>query len=496
MELLVSFHSYLQQYGTKSLALYHALREAIVSGRLTAGVRLPSSRELAASYQISRGTVNTVYDMLQAEGYVACAVGYGTSVAFDAGSQPQDRCRQDLAERKYALSEWGQRIAALPLRGAADHSVGTKPEEETASKISFEIGKQDISRFPFEVWLRLLHGERRATRMPHHRDPFASEGFAGLREAVSRYLSRARGIAAAPEQIVIVDGSMQAIALLAQLLISPGEEVIVEEPGYAGIRRAVLAAGGVPLPSNEAAYGVMPDSGQARLAFITSGRQFPTGSALSMERRLALLRWAQQQEAVIIEDDYDSEFRHRGRPLEPLQTLDRSGCVVYLGTFSKTMLPELRVGYAVLPPGLVEPFVKAKQLYGPHPTAPDVQRALARFIAEGHYERHLRRMKRIYGSRFQLLRTLLEEQLGHLFEQVQTDSGLHIFAWWKRELEEWPVFVKACSDAGVILSDTRGYFQGEYRPSACFGFSHLTEGQLKEGVWRMSEAWHTIRNKK
>jgi GntR family transcriptional regulator / MocR family aminotransferase len=492
MEFILPYETYLHRGLLKSEALYHALKDAVMSGKLQAGTVLPSSRELAKLYGISRGTVNTVYETLCSEGYLSSEVGRGTRVVYHrSGTDAVDAASVDKGS--FRLSEWGSRLQELPLQRLEEEEESRNSNVNTLQGINFGLGKPDLRTFPYEQWNRFLYAEVRGMGEHGYREPFQSGGHRSLREAVATYLSRARGLAAQPEQVVIVNGSMQAIALVCQLMINPGDRVIVEDPCYSGIRRAVAAQGGQSVPVRAGkGFSAAVRKSDARLVFVSPGRQFPTGAVLPMAERLELLSWASHSGAVIVEDDYDSEFRHRGRPLEPLKALDRTGSVVYLGTFSKTLPPGHRIGYALLPQALAESFVRAKQLYEPHPTALLEQRALARFIQTGQYERHLRRMKRVYGSRFHYLKNALETRLGGCLALEPSDCGLHLFAWWKGTEAQWVEFRESCRRIGVFCGETETYFADRSVPSACFGFSHLKEEELEEGVSRLEQAWQSI----
>ncbi|SDN60580.1 GntR family transcriptional regulator / MocR family aminotransferase [Paenibacillus sp. yr247] len=354
------------------------------------------------------------------------------------------------------------------------------------------MGHPQMDEFPRELWNRGMYEQvRRMTESPQEEAHFA-EGHYALREAIAQHLRRMRGIDAPPERIVIVNGSMQAIALLTQVLVNEGDPVILERPGYHGTSRAVLAAGGVPVHAAVDGQGLVPQPWNARLLFVTPSRQFPTGAVLGLERRQQLLRWAAEQSAVIVEDDYDSEFRHRGRPIEPLKVLDQEGRVVYIGTFSKTMLQDLRIGYVVLPEALLGAFVAAKRLYEPHPSGLLEQRSLAAFMASGGYERHLRRMRRVYASKFLLLQAHLQEQLSTLFEWVESDAGLHLFGWWRGDPRDYAVYAAACRKAGVSWSDAATYGLPPERAGACFGFAHLTEEEIRRGVALLRHVYEIV----
>jgi GntR family transcriptional regulator/MocR family aminotransferase len=350
-----------------------------------------------------------------------------------------------------------------------------------------------MSRFPAEAWHRLVYSEAKRLTAEPRRDAFDAQGHRPLREAIAQYVRRARGIHAEAEDILICNGSMQAIALLAQALVSPGDAVVMECPGYGGIARAIQAAGGVVLPGRVDACGIIPQAWpDARLLFATPSRQYPTGAVLPLERRQQLLRWAKQQQAVIVEDDYDSEFRWSGRPIEPLKALDRDGRVAYIATFSKTMLPELRIGYCIMPPSLMGTLAKAKQLFEPHPTSLLEQRALAAFMSSGQYERHLRRMKRHYSRKHTFIRKLLETQLHEAFDIIPSDAGLHLFGWWKHSRSRYNEYKYACEQAGVRWSDAGDEEPIPEQVGMCFGFSHLEEEAMEQGITTMTTIWRAL----
>ncbi|RXT04943.1 PLP-dependent aminotransferase family protein [Ammoniphilus sp. CFH 90114] len=468
MDFLFPLSDYEKKYKYKYLALYHALKDAIHSGTLVKGTKLPSSREFGKVYSFSRGVVGQVYDMLAAEGYISGTVGSGTYVCYPFVNHSNHH--QPL--RVVAISEWAKRLEAIPLRQRI----------EKHATIDFSIGYPDLSAFPSEEWNRVMYSMVRELTSQSRKEAFQSAGHYPLREAIAYYLRRARGINTNPENIVIVGGSMQAIALIAQLLINPGDQVVIENPSYTGIHHAIMATGGIPLPADVDDQGIVPQDWKSHLVFVTPSRQFPTGVVSTLERRLELLAWANKQNALIVEDDYDSEFRREGRPIEPLKVLDREDRVLYIGTFSKTLLPDLRIGYAVLPSSLIVPFMKARQLFDPHPSSIVEQRTVAAFMNSGQYERHLRRMKRIYSRKYEVMSVLLEEQLGDLFEWVPSDGGLHVYGWWKGKLEEYLSFKQSCSENGVTWTDASPYFYGASPPAACLGFSHPTFEEIREGI--------------
>lgn len=495
MPLQLLYESKLQHHRRKTDALFHALRESIMSGKLAAGARLPSTRALAEQYGLSRGTVNVVYDMLRAQGYVEGRPGSGTVVAYTGGDV---HAPVALPAEGPGLSRWGGRVNRLPgertgstlVHDTGLATLGTEREKPGEEIIDFSLGRVDLRHFPAKEWNRLLFSQVRNQYRDERRDAYEAAGHLPLREGVARHLRRTRGLDVQPEDVVIVSGSHQALALLAQLIVDPGDAAVVEDPGYAGVARAVTAAGGTVIPCPVDRNGLVTETlpAEARMVFVTPGRHFPTGAVMPMERRLALLQYAERTGCFVVEDDYDSEFRFRGRPIEPLKALDRSGRVVFIGTFSRTMMQDIRLGYAVLPPGLLPAFRKAKQLLEPHPVAIVEQRALAAFLNGGEYERHLRRMRRLYQRRSEHFTALLESSLKHVFNVYPNDAGLHIFAEWTGSDDSFTRFLAACSAKGVRVPDLRPFFTGAARPAAAFCFAHLAEDRMAEGVRRMAAA--------
>ncbi|MCQ6559674.1 MocR-like pyridoxine biosynthesis transcription factor PdxR [Paenibacillus mendelii] len=497
MDVILAYNRYLGEHGRKTEALYRSLREGIVNGELTAGTKLPPSRKLAELCDVSRGVATQAYDMLYAEGFVRMEGGSGTFVCYhpaELGTHAEHTATgttaaQDCRSADIAVSEWAMRLE--PVQGS-HVGVANAGYQDTlileADVIDYEVTSSVPELFPAEEWKKVMYAEMRETIRPQHEQPTGE--YRPLSEAIARELARERGIHADASQLIITNGSMQAIALLAMLLVSPGDGVVLENPTYPGIARAVQAAGGRIITADVDERGIVPADWQAKLLFVTPTRQFPTGAVLSAERRKELLEWANRRGAVIIEDDYDSTFRWRVRPVEPLKALDREDRVIYVGTFSKTMLGELRIGYTLLPKALTELFRRAKMLFEPMPSGLIEQRALAAFIAGGGYERHLRRMRRICGRRLNDLREAAGSKLGKLFQFVDTDAGLHMYAKWLGEPADYERLKAVCSEAGVRWSDGKRYWLNGKSEGECalFGFAHLTESQIEEGVSRIETA--------
>nr|WP_223069584.1 PLP-dependent aminotransferase family protein [Paenibacillus caui] len=536
-------------YRYKYLAMYHAIRSVIRDGTLPKGSRLPASRELAAMYGLSRGSVAQAYDMLLAEGYVYARVGQGTFVAPNfAGADLAARGEEGAEDGKresagedvpdLPLSSWGRRLLAQSGQEDVRGGKGSFPEEdgpghpdrrtgiERSRKAGADAGarmdpKQEGTEMarrgrqagrsapePREAagpsgngWISFAEGGPGAADFPHAAwrsalsraagdiyGPADVFGDAGLRAAIAAHLRASRGIAAEPASICCFSGSMQAIALLSQLLLGEGARAVVEDPGYPGIRRAAAATGAAVIPAEVDGRGMIPRDWDAQVLYVTPGRQFPTGAVLAPERRRELLAWAQRRGAVIVEDDFDSEFRWGGRPMEPLMAQDPGGRVVFVGSFTKPLFPALRLGYAVLPPQLVQPVRLAKSLYEPYSPAQLEQRSLARFMARGDYDKHLRRMRRIYGLRHETFHRELESRLGGLFTPLASYSGLHVYALWRRSKAEYEAFRSASRSRGVSFRDASGYWIGDHPPAACFFFGHLEPEAIVQGMERLADA--------
>ncbi|MBB6675638.1 MocR-like pyridoxine biosynthesis transcription factor PdxR [Cohnella nanjingensis] len=491
MTFQVPYGTRLAACGSKHLALYQAIRDSIVGGALPRGERLPSTRRLADLYGLSRGSVSVAYEMLAAEGFVRSVVGQGTFVAGGApGTDAQPAggpADGSAADAGPALSAWGRRLMEAGAQAGRAAAAPTRTEKAPISFVPRGMGER---WFPWMEWKSSVAAQWRRLGPDEADERLVTEGSRELRRAIAGRLGRERGIACSAEDIVITGGSMQAIALLSQLLLEEGDTAVSEDPCYPGIRRAVLASGAALLPEPVDRQGIVPRDWQARMLFVTPTRQFPTGAVLTFERRLALLQWASRQGAWIVEDDYDSDFRWGGRPIEPLKSLDREERVIYVGSFSRSMRQEIRIGYAVLPRLLREPFIRAKQLYDPYPEGIAEQRALAGWMASGGYDRHLRRMRRLFHKRQERLRAGLAEELSPLFEVYPADAGLMLYARWKAGPEAYDRLRGQCRAAGISWGDGAEYAaEGtSSERSVVFGFAHLAEPEIAEGLRRIRRA--------
>lgn len=480
--------------GSLQQRVYDALRRAILDGRLAPGSRLPSTRALARDLGVSRNTALIAYDQLLAEGYVVGRVGSGTYVAAEVpdamlAARRAAASPRPSEPRSPRLSGYGERVLAVdPL----DVPGVSRPAVPASVRYDFRYGPPSVAEFPHEVWRRLL--TRRARRASVRSLGYGrTEGEPALREAIADYLRRARAVDCRAEQVVVVQGSQQALDLVARLLLDPGDVVVVEEPAYQGARKVFLAAGAslvtAPVDGEGADLSALPPAAErARLVYVTPSHQFPSGATMSLARRLSLLAFAERTAAFVLEDDYDSEFRYEGRPVESVQGLDKGGRVVYAGTFSKVLFPALRLGYLVLPPPLVPPVAAAKWLADRH-TATLEQEVLADFITEGHFERHLRRARAANASRRAVLLDALRSGLGHRAEVAGANAGMHLLLW----LPGVPAgavdgLVAAAAAAGVGVYPVAPYYHLTPPATAglLLGYASLAEAEIREGVRRLA----------
>jgi GntR family transcriptional regulator/MocR family aminotransferase len=474
--------------------LSQRLREAILAGQFPPGTRLPSTRTLATELGVSRTTALAAYEQLRDEGYLDGRVGAGTTVAGLTGPLPApspvtarlpaSRAAPGPAARP-ALSARGTAVAASRWRLRPETGPGR------ARPRAFPLGLPALDAFPRQLWTRVL--TRRARRslgdLLGYQDP---AGYWPLREAIAAYLGLARGVRCGPDQVLVVSGAQAGIDLAARLLLDPGDPVWVEDPGYYGARGALTGAGArlVPVPVDVdgldlgAARRREPD---ARLAYVTPSHQFPVGETMSLARRLDLLAWAEAAGGYVLEDDYDSEYRYVGRPLPALQGLDQAGRVVYAGSFSKVLFPSLRVGYLVVPDGLVDAFTAAQRFGEVHVPALE-QAALADFIADGHLGRHVRRMRALYAVRGRTLIRAIRRQAPDALEVRSAHAGLHLVAWLPPGADDRAAAERAAA-AGVeaqALSDHA--LERPERGGLLLGYAAVPEPEIDRATVRLARA--------
>jgi GntR family transcriptional regulator/MocR family aminotransferase len=458
-----------------------ALRQAITAGQLAQGTRLPSTRTLAGDLGIARVTAEAAYAQLEAEGYIERRVGDGSYVRVDttrfAGSRAQ-------------TVPHGMATSALSARGEAILRGGGCRDPLTP--LAFAAGSPDLNAFPLELWNKLSSKRLRqnGAALLRYGDP---QGYLPLRSALAAYLNQSRGLRCSAEQVLILTSSQQALQLIATLLLDQGDAVWIEEPGYNGAKTAFAAMGAQLLPVPVDADGMNPALAPAgsspRLIYLTPSHQYPTGVPLSLPRRLALLDYAQQQQAWIVEDDYDSEFQYDGHPLPALQGIDRHGRVLYIGTFSKVLFPSLRLAYLVLPPGLAERFALARTVFDGH-SAQLPQAITADFIEQGHFAAHLRHMRQLYRSRRDLLLETLRQQLPALQPLGGISGGLQLTV--QLPPGEETRLTRAAAQAGVATPGLAGmYLSPARRDGWVLGYAALPNAEIVEGVRRLAAQFNT-----
>lgn len=461
--------------------LYEGLRERILDGRLQSGTRLPASRDLAALLGISRNTVTRAFDQLYAEGYVEGRIGDGTYVAeLSTASRPAP-----AVQAKAATSEALQRLQAHHL----SRPLIGPPR-------AFRVGVPAFDLFPFETWARL---SARFWRKPSparlgYGDP---AGDWQLRELIAAYLRNGRGLHCDPAQVIVTCGAQQAISLCAQLLVEPGDRVAIENPGYRAAGHAFSVAGaqlaGIPVDADGLDTAALERAGDCRLTYVTPSHQYPTGVTLSLARRLELLDWAERHDGWIVEDDYDGEYRYSGTPLAPLAALDRQGRVLYVGTFCKIAFPALRLGYLVLPPALVEPFARRRALDMRHSEI-GTQAVMAEFIAAGHFQRHIRRMRAAARSRRDALLAGWPVDIPGCAPMPAVEAGLHLCVRVDSLAREREL-IAAAERAAVELNGLSSYWlPGEEPPvdnraGLVLGFAAVPEAEIAKALAALRKAW-------
>ena len=476
--------------------LYAAIKQAILGGTVAPGMQLPPTRDFCRLLDISRQTVLNAYAQLMAEGYLQGSVGKGTFISAQlpaisrsdagrAGIGGEPRKPQDLPVLLRPLSTRGQRFA---------HAEGKMHFHQSKPR-AFRVGMPGLEVFPFDVWSRL---EARRWRRPGahlgYSDP---AGYQPLRELLAVYLKAARGVDCVAGQIIITSGSQQALFLLSSMLLDPGDAAWMESPGYRGASAPLHAAQIRLCPVPIDAQGLSVHTGaqlypDARLVYTTPSHQLPLGVTMSLQRRLELLAWAGANRAWVIEDDYDSEYRYNGPTLASLQSLDNAGCVVYVGTLSKVLFPGLRLGYMVVPAGLVEPLTQAKAVTDKH-TAIAPQMVLADFIAEGHFTRHIKRTRDLYAERRHALLQALQNELAEHLVCGPSDAGLDLAVHFSRKgstSQDEARIAQMGLQQGVELRPLKHYDfhalqsgqAASHQPGLLLGFSSIPVDEIRQGV--------------
>ncbi len=458
--------------------VYAGLRKAILSGSLPAGERLPSTRDLAEQLGISRTVVVLAYDHLLAEGFIEGRRGSGTYVSssLNRGTVGKPKKLSSLQ-----LSRFGAAVAD------AAHKLDFPNRPPSRLRYDFAFGRSDMSIFPFETWRRISmrHAMKTSTRGV---DYGPAAGVPALREAICLHLRRSRAVVCDSSEVIVVSGAQQALDLVTRILVDRGDPVAIEDPQYQGTTQVLRAAGArlVPVPVDREGVNPAKLPNKAKAVFVTPSHQFPTGAILPLDRRLALIEWAERRNAVIIENDYDGEFHYGGRPLESLQGLDTNGRTVYMGTFSRTIFPALRIGYVVVPKSLAPAFTTAKWLADQHSAILE-QQTLAEFITSGIYERHLRRLRRRNGKRREALLNAIQENLSGRVELSGDGSGTHIILWPKRRVSEEEVIAKAATRSVGLYRISHCYLKKASRTGFMLGYTTLNEDEIRAGIRLLAE---------
>lgn len=473
----VDIHLTLDRRGDLSGEIYRQLRERILDGRLRAGDQVPPSRELARRVDVSRATVVVAYDRLAGEGFLESRVGAGTFVS----------------DQVVPPSRWlARRTPTDPvLRPRPLWNEVRIPPVDEPPEYDFRPGIPDSRQFPYDTWRRLLGRELHARRVGDgsYGDP---GGHRGLRAAIAGHIGLSRGVTAGVEDITITNGTQQAVDLIARVLVEPGDQVAVEDPGYPPPARLFRSLGarvvGVPVDGEGLVVDALP--ARTRLVHVSPSHQFPLGTSMSLRRRLALLDWAQVHDAAIIEDDYDSEFRFDSRPVEPLRTLDTHGRVLYVGSFSKTMLATLRLGFVAAPASLHHAIRAAKFVTDWHTSLP-TQAALARFIDEGWFARHLRRMRSVYQERHELVVAAIEKDFAGILTPIPGSAGLHVTALADVATPaEVDAVAHHAAEAGVGVHTLTAYACGDTVPAGLvLGYGSIATDRISAGMDRLRAAF-------
>ncbi|NUS85070.1 MAG: PLP-dependent aminotransferase family protein [Streptomyces sp.] len=452
--------------------IYRQVRAAILDGRLRPGDPLPPTREMARRLEVARNTVGVAYDRLASEGYLESRVGAGTFVRAVGRTPGGASTRSALKPR----AVWD---------GVVTPWLGPIDAELTSVAYDLRVGLPDARLFPYQTWRRLVARELRPPAAIA-RGSGHPAGHRGLRAAIARHIGLFRGVRAAADDVVVTNGIQQALDLICRVMVEPGDGVAVEDPGYPPARMLFRSLGAtvvdVPVDDEGLCVDALPD--HVRVVYVTPSHQFPLGMPMSLRRRMALVEWAERHGAVVIEDDYDSEFRFGGRPIDPLQSVDRAGHVIYVGSFSKVMLPSLRIGFLVAPTPLRD-ALRAARYVTDWSTSFPTQAALARFIDDGLLARHIRRMRQEYAARHELITTGLTERFADRYDVIPSSAGLHITAYATDDPAELAARARASGVALYTLSEVA--MSRSVRPGLVFGYGAIAAPDIGPALRRLSD---------
>ncbi|MFZ0546629.1 MAG: PLP-dependent aminotransferase family protein [Candidatus Promineifilaceae bacterium] len=473
--------------------VYTHLRISILSGELKGGAKLPSTRTLAEELGVSRNTILNAYRQLAAEGYIESVQGSGTYVAQISPEHLLTSVVKEASADAEAPEQLKPRFSDhTRLQLAAPRMSRLAPLPNEVSPRPFRFGIPALKTFPYKLWTRLVVRQARSLPLSAftYQDP---AGYLPLREAIAAHVTVSRGVHCIPEQVIVVSGAQGGLDLAARLLLNAGDQVWMEDPGYIKAQSTFLGSGAeiVSVPVDQ--EGLVVEAGiarapQARLAYLTPSHQFPLGVTLSLKRRIALLDWARRENAYLVEDDYDSEYHYTKRPLPALQGLDDYGRVIYVGTFSKVLYPALRLGYLILPPQLVDAFRTVRNLIDTHPPILE-QAVLAEFVEEGHFTRHLRKMRRLYAERRE---ALLEATRKLPLEIISPEAGLHCVGWLPAGMSDRALVQQAASHGVDLVPVANFSMEPMERKGILLGYSEYSVEQIQDGVRRLAAAMRSL----
>jgi GntR family transcriptional regulator/MocR family aminotransferase len=470
--------------------IYQGFRRAILDRQLSCGIRLPSSRDLADLLDVSRNTVLSAIDQLIAEGYLETRPGAGTYVATNlpealllARDVKKDNPQklEDLSGRD--LSARGHRFRDVASRVLSD-------QEPPNKSFAFALGKPDFSAFPYEQWAQIASRVYRYSPVQYFADAHIA-GYFPLREAIAEHLGMFRSVKCTPHQILITAGSQEAMYIAQQILLNRGDRFWMENPGYIMARVAIESGGAQAAYIDVDVDGINVDRGidscpEARLAYVTPSHQFPLGYTMSLERRLALLNWAEENSAWIVEDDYDSEYRYVGAPIASLQGLDVNHRVVYIGTFSKVLFPTIRLGYMVVPEDMIEACLIARMIITQQSPIP-AQMVLAEFMREGHFMRHIRRMRKLYNDKRQVLLAAIDQHLGDIVTVGPSDTGMNVTLSLPEAIDDMEL-ARVAWTHGLMLTGLSQYYQSPKSANGLvLGYTAVPLADIGKNVKKLAE---------
>lgn len=491
----------LDRQGGLGRQLYQRLRARILDGRLASGVRMPASRTLAKALGISRNSVMRAYDQLYAEGFIEGHVGDGTYVSRLALRGVKQSTKSSTGfnpglSTGLSTAQAAEAHCAGAIERAQAVALPSLALPKSGPPRAFRVGVPAMDLFPFHIWSKLSAAFWRSPALLHlgYQHPAGDET---LRELIAAYLRSSRGLSCCAEQILLTCGAQHGIELCSQVLLSPADHVAVENPGYRAATLALASSGatvhGVAVDADGLQVDRLAQLPQCRLAYVTPAHQYPSGGTLNLPRRLALLEWAQRQQGWILEDDYDGEYRYSGAPLAPLAALDRAGRVIYIGTFGKVAFPALRLGYLVLPPALIEAFVQRSACSVRHHEV-SAQKVMAQFIAQGHFHRHIRRMRKAAASRRDALLAHWPVAIPGCAPMPAVDAGLHVAVRVESRAREAELIAQAAA-AGVEINPLSA---NAWPPEGAgadklaglvLGFAGVNEMAIADACRRLNNAW-------